>query len=87
MIVASTGLEWKNEENNGLCKDVIPKIAEGYQELLKHPGKYKKYEAENGWGTVDGCRRFFSTLLLEWEEFCEAYTTSDLKDVAYFWIE
>ena len=87
MMVASTGLEWKNEENNGLCKDVIPKIAEGYQELLSHPDKYKKYEAENGWGTVEGCRRFFSTLLLEWEEFCEARATSDLKDVTYFWIE
>ena len=26
MIVKSTGLEWKNEQNNGLCKDVIPYI-------------------------------------------------------------
>ena len=44
MIVKSTGLEWKNEQNNGLCKDVIPYIANGYAELTKHPEKY---------GTVD----------------------------------
>ena len=26
MIVKSTGLEWNNEADNGLCKDVIPPI-------------------------------------------------------------
>ena len=31
------------------CKDVIPYIANGYAELTKHPEKYKRYEAENGW--------------------------------------
>lgn len=87
MIVASTGLEWKNEDNNGLCNDIIPKIAEGYQELFKHPEKYKKYEAKNGWGEVDDCRQFFATILCEWEEFCESSMTSDFKDVTYFWIE
>ena len=87
MIVKSTGLEWKNEENNGLCKDVIPHIIDGLRELMMYPNKYKKYEAENGWGTIEGCIRFFTRIISDWEEFCENYSTRDLVDVAYFWIE
>ena len=87
MIVKSTGLEWKNEENNGLCKDVIPHIAKGLAELINHPSKYKQYEAPNGWGTLDGCKGFFKRILTDWEDFCNGYETSDLVDVAYFWIE
>lgn len=86
MIVKSTGLEWKNEENNGLCKDIIPHIANGLSELIKHPNKYKKYEAENGWGTIEGCKRFFTTIINDWNDFCEDSWTSDLADVTYFWI-
>ena len=49
IIELSTGLPWLNEENNGFCKDVIPKIADGLAELHKNPGKYYPYEAKNGW--------------------------------------
>lgn len=87
MIVKSTGLEWKNEDNNGLCKDVIPKIADGLAELIKYPEKYKQYEAENGWGTIKGCKNFFVQILNDWESFCEDSWTKDLVDVTYFWIE
>ena len=87
MIVKSTGLEWKNEQNNGLCKDVIPYIANGYAELTKYPEKYKQYEAENGWGTVQGCKKFFRQVLDDWNAFCEDYCTGELADVTYFWIE
>lgn len=86
MIVKSTGLEWKNEENNGLCKDVIPYIVSGLNELMKHPEKYKQYEAKNGWGTVEGCKRFFTTIISDWNDFCEDSWTEDLVDVTYFWI-
>lgn len=81
MIEKSTGLEWKNEANNGLCKDVIPKIARGYGELYAYPHKYKKYESPNGWGTVEGCKRFFADILTAWDEL-----DPDLKEVATFWI-
>lgn len=50
MIRKSTGLEWKNEANNGLCRDVMVSIAKGYAELTAFPEKYKQYEAANGWG-------------------------------------
>ena len=87
MIVESTGLEWKNNENNGLCKNIVPYIAEGYAELTKHPEKYKQYEAPNGWGTVQGCKKFFAQIIHDWNAFCEDYCTRDLADVTYFFIE
>lgn len=87
MIRKSTGLEWKNEENNGLCKDVIPYIRIGLLELVNHPSKYKQYEAPNGWGTVEGCKRFFRRILGDWDEFCCDSWTEDLQDITYFWIE
>ena len=74
MIRASTGLEWKNDADNGL------------EELEKYPEKYKKYEAPNGWGTVDGCKRFFVWCLKEWMNFCDGYDTRELKDIVHFWI-
>lgn len=33
IICESTGLEWRNEENNGYCVDVIPHIKRGLEEL------------------------------------------------------
>ena len=87
MIVKSTGLEWRNEQNNGLCKDVIPYIANGYAELTKYPEEYKQYEAKNGWGTVSGCKKFFRQILDDWDDFCNDSWTSKLANVTYFWIE
>ena len=86
MIRASTGLEWKNEEINGLCKDIIPKISNGYNELTQYPEKYKQYESSNGWGTLAGCRRFFLDILLGWDNYCADSWTKDLADVTYFYI-
>lgn len=84
IIVKSTGLEWKNEANNGLVKDVIKKIEKGYKELSENPEKYKKYEAENGWGTVEDTKIFFKTIIEEWE-WTKKYTS--YSDYLYFWIE
>ena len=86
MIVKSTGLEWNNEADNGLCKDVIPHIINGYRELCEHPDNYKKYESSNGWGTLPGCKKFFLDIINSWEEFTTSYETADLTDYAHFWI-
>lgn len=86
MIRASTGLEWKNEEDNGLVKDVISKIADGYAELCKHPEKYKKYESPNGWGTISGCKNFFAQCIREWDDFCNSYDTAPYVNIVHFWI-
>lgn len=86
MITTSTGLEWKNEEDNGLVKDVIPFIIHGLEELERYPEKYKKYESPNGWGTLQGCKNFFARCISEWTAFCEDYSTRDFKDIVHFWI-
>lgn len=85
MITNSTGLEWKNEENNGYCRDVIPYIEKGYYELTKHPSKYRKYESPNGWGTIDGCINFFLNIIHAWGDLKE--DDQDLAYIATFWIE
>ena len=85
MICEATGLEWKNEQNNGLCKDVIPKIEYGCQELEMHPEKYKKYEPANGWGSVRTTLFFFQNILCAWVNLKEEYP--EVADVATFWIE
>ena len=85
IIELSTGLPWLNEENNGLCIDVIPKIIDGWNELKKHPEKYKPYEAKNGWGTVSGVINFFETIIKEWEQFRD-WEGDELANVATFWI-
>ena len=87
MIIASTGLEWENEANNGLCTNVIPHIAQGLSELQRHPQKYKKYESDNGWGTIEGCKKFFINILMAWDKFSTDILTADLAPVTYFWIE
>lgn len=84
IIVQSTGLEWKNEENNGLCTDVIPKIIDGLKELRTNPQKYKPLESPNGWGTVIGTTLFFMMILRDWENFKRDY--EELVPVATFWI-
>jgi len=84
MIKASTGLEWRNEENNGLCSEVIQAIGKGYVELINNPESYKKYEAPNGWGTVEGTKRFFRNILDAWDKLKES--DPELAKVAVFWI-
>ena len=85
IITRSTGLPWKNEENNGLCKDVIPHIVKGYHELLVNGEKYKQFEASNGWGTVHGTIRFFRRIIDSWRQFCRWHP--ELIDVTTFWID
>lgn len=86
MIRKSTGLEWKNEEDNGLVKDVIPFIIHGLEELERFPNKYKQYESPNGWGTISGCKNFFTRCILDWTNFTEDSWTSPYKDIVHFWI-
>ena len=85
IITLSTGLPWLNEENNGLCKDVIPHIEQGLEELKRHPEKYKQYEAANGWGTVQGTIRFFENIIQAWRDF-KKWEDKELVDITTFWI-
>lgn len=85
IITKSTGLPWKNEANNGLCKDVIPAIMAGLTELEMNGEEYEQYEDPNGWGTVDSAKCFFRMVLEAWREL-EEYAP-ELIDYTTFWIE
>ena len=84
IIELSTGLPWTNEDNQGLCKDIIPAIEKGLKELQVNGIKYRKYESPNGWGTVAGTKYFFETIIKEWNYF--KYDNPELAEVATFWI-
>ena len=86
MIVQSTGLEWINEADNGACVDIIPKIRHGLQELTMHPEKYKQYESPNGWGTINGCEEFFTTILTDWD-YTVRMVPDDIIPLIRFWID
>ena len=85
MIKKSTGLPWKNCENNGLCKEVMPHIERGLFELQSYPEKYKQYEGSNGWGTVESTRGFFRDILDAWGRLKQE--APEIVKVATFWIE
>lgn len=85
IIRKSTGLAWRNEENNGFCKDVIPDIEKGLFELRRNGEEYKKYEPENGWGTVAGTIRFFRKIIDAWDSIVAE--DEALAQIATFWIE
>ena len=84
IIELSTGLPWKNEANNGLCVDVIPKIWEGRDKLVANPEEYLQYEDPDGWGTVKGTINFFENICQGWDEFRRDF--EELVPVATFWI-
>ena len=84
IIRLSTGLEWKNEENNGLVKDIIPCIEKGLHELVNYSEKYYAFESPNGWGTVDDTIHFFDRILKSWQDFIR--WNEELVDVVTFWI-
>ena len=50
---ACTGWDFRQSEYYK-CEEVLPKILHGIDELRMHPSKYKKYEPDNGWGSVEG---------------------------------
>lgn len=84
IIEVSTGLPWLNEEDNGLCTEVIPAIEKGLKALEANPDAYRKYNSPNGWGTVEGVIRFFERILQDWESFSREYP--ELAGVAHFWV-
>lgn len=85
IISKSTGLDWKNGQNNGPCIDIMPKIAYGYDELNTRGELYKQYENKNGWGTVEGTKRFFAQLLDAWGKLVNSH--DELVPFVTFWIE
>lgn len=64
---------WRHDEN-GVKKaaDLINPIDKGLTSLLKEPEKFKKFEAENGWGRHENLVSFLIELLQACQENPEA---------------
>jgi hypothetical protein len=57
------------------AKDLIPILTEGLNKLKFNPGKYKKYDAENGWGLYE----HFVPWVEEYLNACIEYPTSTIS--------
>lgn len=53
------------------AEDVLPLIRKGLAELIAYPGKYRKYEPENKWGTVGSAVVTLQSLIEGIEEYGE----------------
>lgn len=66
MFRACTG--WDFEQSKFYkVSEVLPMVRHGIEELKLHPEKYKKYEPDNGWGTVGSAMRALDSIV-EWFE-------------------
>lgn len=73
LILKSSGWDILNNKNNGKAEDIGKMIEKGIMELESNHEHYKKYEAKNGWGTIEDTLRFYKNLLEECKEFPFAY--------------
>lgn len=61
MFRASTGWDFKQSEWYP-CVEVFDNITRGIQELTDQPDKYRQYEPDNGWGTIEQAIRDLKSL-------------------------
>ena len=45
--------------------EVLPKLQRGLKELTEHPERYRQYEPENKWGTLEGAVKCFNSWIGE----------------------
>lgn len=43
--------------------EVLPLVRNGIAELIAHPRKYKKYEPDNGWGSISGALKALQSIV------------------------
>lgn len=84
IIVDFTGLEWKNEANNGFCTDVIPKIREEREKLRVAIQEYDESNSLYSLGDLRTVDKFLSEILDDWREF--EFYNPDLVPHVTFWI-
>lgn len=84
LIVQSSGWQIKSYGNNGNVLEWAEFIKHGIEELENNPEKYRKYEAKNGWGTVESTLDFYKQCLSMVERLMEYY--EELADCAVVWV-
>lgn len=61
---------WRPEDIAALyARDIIPKLEAGLLYLTQNRAALRKYEPDNGWGTVDDFERFLNNYL----QACKTY--------------
>ena len=67
---------WHPEEKKYvLASDIIPVLEKGLAKLKKYPAKYKKFNAENGWGLYEHFVPFVEEILAG----CKQYPNAKIK--------
>lgn len=83
MFVACMGWDYKQGEYYPMA-EVLPKLRHGLAQLTKHPEKYRQYEPENGWGTLNGAIRCIESWIdeltneVDWDGVCHYWPISAL---------
>lgn len=75
-----TGLKWKLNTNNGLVKDIIGNIKNGYLELTRHPANYREFQPDLGTGTVEDAAKFLASIINLYNRFTNL-------DNVYFYVK
>lgn len=63
---------------------VLPKLRHGLAQLIEHPERYRQYEPENGWGSLNGAVKCLTSWIDEltnednWECVCHEWTLDAL---------
>lgn len=61
---------------NGMrCSELLPVLTAGCKELRAYSQKYRQFEPENGWGTVETTLEFLDAI----RKACEQYPTAVLE--------
>lgn len=61
---------------NGMrCSELLPVLTAGCKELRAYSQKYRQFEPENGWGTVETTLEFLDAI----RKACEEYPTAVLE--------
>ena len=57
-------MDWDFEQGKWYnVQEVLPKIQHGLTELMIHEGKYKQYNAPNGWWTTASAKRTLESVM------------------------
>lgn len=62
IFVKSMGWDYRQGEWYKII-DVLPKIQNGITELTLHHNKYKKFEPDNSWGTVESAIMYLQAIV------------------------
>ena len=85
MFVACMG--WDYEQGTWYnCVEAIPKFKRGVHELKLNPGKYKKYNPPNGWGTISSAIESMESVIEKTHEIVDGGYTSNEIPLEHLWI-